>query len=143
MLEGFLLGGVFYLLALLLSLVVFQRYSPISQRIFCVVLLCWAGHFICAYIYTLQLSDSFLYFFKMATPEYTGLGTDFVTNLTWYVRYFITGDSYLATIFFFSAFAFIGSVLWYLLFLQLAESVGIQRRSYLFPALVIMFWPSF
>ena len=143
MLEDFLVGGLFYCIALLMSLWIYQQYSPLSQRIFYVILLSWFGHFLGGYIYTLNPSDSYIQFFMMATPDFLGLSTQFVETMTWYVREYITGDSFQSTIFFFSAFSFLGSVLWYLLYLQLAEYLGIQKRDYLLPALILMCWPSY
>ena len=101
MLEDFLVGGLFYCIALLMSLWIYQQYSPLSQRIFYVILLSWFGHFLGGYIYTLNPSDSYIQFFMMATPDFLGLSTQFVETMTWYVREYITGDSFQSTIFFF------------------------------------------
>jgi hypothetical protein len=143
MLDSLLYGMLFYVIALIIALRVYSNYSPLPQRIFCVILLCWIGHYIGSYVYTLMPSDSLLTFFNAATPEYSEMGTGFVKNMAWYIRQYVTGDSFLATIYFFSAFSFLGSVLWYLLFLQLSQWLKISNQRYIFPALVIMCWPSF
>ena len=145
MLEGLLAGVFFYVVALIIALWCYHLYSPLYQRICWVILLCWVGHYLGSYVYSLINSDSLVQFFNGASPIFIPNGgtTQLVKNVVWYVREYITSDSYLATINFFSAFAFIGSVLWYLLFLQMAQALKISNQKYIFPALVIMCWPSF
>ena len=143
MLESILWGPLFYTIALILALKIYANYSPLYQRIVRIILLSWLGHFVGGYLYTLEPSDSLINFFANATPVFSGLNTPFVWNMTWYVREYMTGDSFLATVYFFSAFAFLGSVLWYVLYLQLAQALKISNQKYIFPALVIMCWPSF
>ncbi|MDC0534204.1 hypothetical protein OAO18_00170 [Francisellaceae bacterium] len=103
----------------------------------------WIAHFIASYAYSLIPSDSFNQFFTEANINYFSVGTQFIKNLTWYVREYVTGDSYLGTLYFFSVFAFIGSVLWFCLYLRIAQLLSVRVRQQIFPALVIMCWPSF
>lgn len=143
MLVGVMWGCLFYSIALVFSFAVYRLYSPWYKTIITVICLSWFGHFIGTYVYSLIPSDSLYTFFEEATPHFYGFGTKFVRYITWYVRYFITDDSYLGTLYFFSAFAFIGGVLWYLLFLQCAQRLFIDNQQYHFPAILIMCWPSF
>lgn len=88
-------------------------------------------------------TDSSVQFFPGATPYFRGFGTSFVKNMIWYIRDWLTGDSYIATLFFFSIFAFLGGVLWYLLFVKIGRRFNINVGQFTLPALIIMCWPSF
>ncbi len=143
MLEGLVWGLVFYTFALMVGLWCYRCYSPMRQRTFLIILLCCVGHYISTAVYSKIPSDGELIFFAHASPVFHRMGTDFVNMLTWQVRHFISGDSYIITLYFFSAFAFLGSLMWYLLFIQLAKLVDISTRRYQFPALIIMCWPSY
>ncbi len=143
MLEGLLLGMLFYLLALFIGIWCYRLYSPLYQKTLIVILICWVGHYIGTFVYSLMLTDSLVQFFPNATPRFNGFNTSFVFNIVWYVRKFFTGDSYIGTVYFFSAFAFLGSILWYLLYIQLAQRLNISNQKYTFPALVLMCWPSY
>ena len=143
MLEGLVWGFVFYVFAFIIALWCYRAYSPIYQKTFSVILVCWLGHYLGTYLYSTVPTDSLVQFFVGATPVFRGFNTLFVFNMVWYVREYLTGDSYLATLYFFAAFAFIGSVLWYLLFLQMAQWLKIDNQNYIFPALVLMCWPSY
>ena len=142
MLEGLVWGLLFYSIALLLALFCYRIYSPLYRSTCWIIFLCWVGHYIGAFSYIFMETDSFSQFFGLATPEFTGLGTGFVKNMAWYVREYITGDSYLATVYFFSAFAFLGSVLWFLLFLQMGQWLKISNQRYILPSIILMCWPS-
>lgn len=142
MLEGCLLGILFYIMGLALVLFIYPFFSPLMKRHFIIILLCWVGHYLGCLIYSFMTSDS-MFFFENSSPFFEGFGTAFVKLMTWYVSQYLTNHSFLATLYFFSAFAFIGSVLWYLLFLQLAGYLKINCNQYIFPAVVIMCWPSF
>ena len=143
MLEGFLWGALYYLIALLIALWCYSQYSPLYRRVVLVIVFCGVGHYIGGYAYTLMQTDSFMQFFNGATSKFNGMSTNFVKYITGNVREYFTGDSFLATVYFFSAFSFVGSVLWYLLFLQLAQWLKISNQRYIAPAVIIMCWPSF
>ncbi|MCH9756773.1 MAG: hypothetical protein K0U37_06265 [Gammaproteobacteria bacterium] len=143
MLEGLVLGGLFYGLALLIVIGLVNCYTPLTNRLFGVILLCFVGHYVGCYAYSLFQSDSYHTFFLKATPVYYGSSTSFILNMVWYVRAWFTGESYLGTLFFFSAFSFVGHILWYLVFVHLAKTLKINYQPYLFPALILMCWPSF
>jgi hypothetical protein len=136
-------GVFFYFMAFLASLFFYHFFSPLHKKTLTVIFICCLGHFFGTYIYSLGRSDSSEIFFLGANPVFISVGTLFIENIVWYVREFITGDSLLATNYFFSAFAFLGSVLWYLLFLRLSQLLNIENQKRAFPALVIMCWPSF
>lgn len=142
-LESMLAGTFFYLIAIILALWCYRLYSPMYERTFLLIITCWIGHYIGTFCYTLLRTDSLMQFFLNAQPHFHGLGTPFICNMVWYVRHFITGDSYTATLYFFASFSFLGSVLWYLLFLQLAQILKINNQKLIFPALIIMCWPSY
>lgn len=141
--AGLLWGVLFYAIALVLAFLSYTLYSPLYKRPFLVILLCCVAHYAGSFAYSTQLTDSLIQFFDEATPVFTGFGTGFVKNMTWYVRQYLTGDSYLGTVYFFSAFAFMGSVLWYVLYIQLTQELKISNQKYLFPAFVLMCWPSY
>lgn len=143
MLVGTLWGCLFYSIAFAVALGIYRLFSPWYKTILPIICFCGLGHFLGTYFYALVPSDSSLIFFQQATPHFYKFGTPFVQNLVWYVRDFLTEDSYLGTLYFFSAFAYVGSVLWYLLFLQYAQWLQIDNQNYILPALVIMCWPSF
>ena len=144
MLEGLVWGVLFYSIASIIALFAYNLYSPLYQRSCFVILFCGVGHYVGTLMYPLVPQDSFVQFFQGASPNFNWVNsTQIVKCITWHVREYLTGDSYLATLYFFSAFSFVGSVLWYLLYLQLAQALNISNQKYIFPALVIMCWPSF
>jgi hypothetical protein len=142
-LEGLVWGFVFYFIALIIALWCYRLYSPIYQNTFSALLISWLGHYIGTYLYATVPTDSLVQFFSGASPVFRGFNTPFVLNIVWYVREYLTGDSYPATLYFFAAFAFIGSMLWYLLFLQMAQWLQIDNQRYKFPAFVLLCWPSY
>ena len=144
-LTGVVWGVFFYVFSLVIALWLYRLYSPMYQKTCSVMLIAWLGHFLAASLFSTFTFDSASQFFGGATPVFILKAgtTHLVQNIVWYVREYITGDSYLATVYFFSAAAFIGGVAWYLLFLQLAQALEVSNQRYIFPALVIMCWPSF
>ncbi|OGT09872.1 MAG: hypothetical protein A2X77_04705 [Gammaproteobacteria bacterium GWE2_42_36] len=141
--AGFLWGILFYFIAFMLSLWLYRSYSPMYKNIIFIIFISGVGHFFGTYLYSFLPSDSIDQFFPGANPFFSGVGTDFIENIVWYVRDWLTGDSLLGTFYFFSAFAFLGSVLWYLLFLRCSQFLNIENQKRIFPALVIICWPSF
>lgn len=119
-------------------------FSGLNSKLLCFIFLSFLGHFGSTYVYSFISSDSHGHFFLGAQGNYVGHGTQFVQYMTWIVRYFITGDSYLATLYFFSAFAFLGSVLWYCLYCQTCKWLDLQRGiKDAMPMFILLCWPSF
>lgn len=123
----------------LLSLILLQHKE---QKVLIVVTLSLIGHILGTYIYSLYPSDSTTTYFPKASPEWHGLSTRFVITLTWYTRHFITGNSIIDTFYFFTIFAFLGSILWYALYLAIAKHASQKKLSAFAPALILMCWPS-
>ena len=143
MAAGLLWGILFYVVALVIALWCYRQYSPLYEGTSLVIMVSWFGHYLGTYFYSFARTDSLMQFFLNATNHFRGSGTNFVCNLAWYVRDYMTGNSYVGTLYFFSSFAFLGSVLWYLMFLQLAQSLRISNQKYAYPAIVLMCWPSY
>lgn len=143
-----LLALIFSLVALFVGLVIFRFYSPLYKSIFPIFLLSWAGHMIGSLAFSSISSDSSGYYFPFATSGTNGMfgisGSGYMLNVIWYVREWLTGDSYFATMFFFNILAFCGSVLWYCIFVKASDVLKLKdARLYQFPALIILCWPSF
>ncbi|MCX7121204.1 MAG: hypothetical protein NTZ67_05470 [Gammaproteobacteria bacterium] len=136
------LSILFYFLAFIVALCILRLYSSYFISPFIVVFMSMLGHAVGTYFYSTLVSDSKGKYFPYATPVFHGFGTDFSLNIVWVVRHFLTGDSLLSTFYFFSAFAFLGSVLWYLLYLKCVQKLRIQGKALLWPALVLMSWPT-
>ncbi len=143
MLEGLVFGLFLYSIAFFIALASIQKNTVLTKPLFLVLCLSWFGHYVGSAIYASGVSDSLVTFFEYASPTFHGFGTAFVQYMVWYVRALLTGESYEATLYFFSVFAFLGSVLWYMVFLQLSEAIELDYYSEALPALVIMCWPSF
>lgn len=133
----------FYLFALILGLLFLRVHSLFYKGPLVAILISLIGHALGAYAYSFILSDSSTQYFPDASPYFNGLGTNFVKNIVWYVRKFSTGDSLIATFNFFSAFAFFGSISWYVLYLRIINNLNISGKTFFFPALILMCWPSF
>lgn len=133
----------FYCVAFMAGILLVIRVSPLYVSTFLILILCFWGHAIGTYFYSRMHTDSVDQYFALATPDFQGFGTAFVENMTWYVRYLFTGDSVLATFYIFTSFTFLGSVLWYTLYLRLASKLNISKPSLIWPALILMCWPSF
>ncbi len=136
------------LAALCLGLAILRGFTPFYKRIFPAVIVCWLGHILGTFAYSLVGSDSHSYYFPLATPGInqtfkSPFGSGFILNVVWYVRLFLTGDSFLATLFFFGMLGFLGSILWYCLYLKIADELNMTRARILaVPAWVILCWPS-
>lgn len=144
-----LLAIILSLVALCLGLVIFRMYSPFYRITFPILLLCWCGHMIGTFIYSSISSDSTTtLFYYVSDPTslayYGSTGTGFVLRFNFYLREWLTGDSILATMFFYSIFSFCGSVLWYCLYLKITNILQLKnaRVEYL-PCLILLCWPSF
>lgn len=131
----------FCLISFFIGLYLFYRTSLVTVNIFLVFLLSFYGHILGTYYYSLGKSDSVVQFFQFATPIFRDFGTNFVKNMVWYVRYFFTGDSILATFYFFLIFSFLGSVMWYILYIKCAKRYQLNL-GLVWPALLLMCWPS-
>ncbi len=137
------LSLLFYLIAFFIGVLIIRSESVLYQKTFLIMILSLLGHAAGTYLYYLSPSDSSMQYFPLAKPYFTDLGTGFVENMVWYVRYFLTGDSLLSTFYFFSAFAFLGSISWYALYLKLIKKLPTQGPTLTWPALILMCWPSF
>lgn len=104
-------------------------------------------HMLACVLFSMSDSDSYHQFFLDATPYFTWYGTEFVKWLTWYVRYYIAGDSYLGAVAFFSGFGLLGQVVYVLIFdrisLYLAGHDLCAARKSIWPYAVILLWPSY
>ncbi|MES2203904.1 MAG: hypothetical protein V4496_01660 [Pseudomonadota bacterium] len=133
---------LFYNIAFIAALLIIRKESPLYATTILVLMLSFLGHIVGTYYYSLKPSDSTVLYFPSATSHFYALGGDAVKNMVWYVRYFLTGDSLLATFYFFSSFAFIGGVLWYTVYLRCAKRLCILNSSLTWPSLILMCWPS-
>lgn len=133
------------ILAFSVGLSMVRSYTPLYPSVFSAVLLSFIGHIIGTFFYSFLPTDSIGQYFNLASPYFlkeegtTGL----IKNITWYVRYIFTDDSLLATFYFFSPFSFLGSILWYVLYLKISinfRKIHVYRKWQPF---LIMCWPSF
>ena len=136
------LSVFFYLIAFLLGVYLIRAHSVLYNKIFLILILSCLGHAAGTYFYSLAPSDSTTQYFPFASPYFNNLGTEFAATVVWYIRYFLTGDSVLETFYFFSAFSFLGSVSWYVLYLKFLKNLNLSGQSLAWPALILMCWPS-
>jgi hypothetical protein len=148
------LALIFAILSLILGLMILKLYTPLYKNIFPIVLLSWIGHALgsCIYITFFHGGDALAYF-GQANPTWLGTGTDFIQYINWYLQNWLVGqqtqvyaidDSFIASMFFYGMFAFMGSILWYCIFLKVTEILNLNyARIYSFPALILLCWPSF
>lgn len=114
-----------------------------------ILILIFSGFFrflFCLY-FASKLSDSYIQFFNRANPEFIWFGTGLVKWLVYYVRLFLTGNSYLATVGFFSGFGMIGQVFYLASYDHLARKATqhdllVYGHRY-WPYILIMLWPSY
>ena len=137
-----LISFLFYGIAFVAGLFIIRKETPLYIAPLLIMMLSFLGHILGTYYYSLGRSDSTIQYFPWATPYFSQLGTSFVKNLVWYVRAYLTGDSVIATFYFFSSFAFIGGVFWYVLYLRCAKRLNISGGQLAWPAFILMCWPS-
>lgn len=131
------------LFAFSIGLFIIRLYTPLYFSVFLAVFLSFTGHLAGASLYSLMHTDSADQYFALASPVFQGTGTPLIKNIVWYVRYIFTGDSLLATFYFFSPFAFLGSILWYVLYLRLSAGLRPTSEPRQWQPFLIMCWPSF
>ena len=132
----------FYLSSLILSLCILRVYIPLYVSRVSILLFSFFAHAVLTYVYSQGASDSSTEYFPNATANFSGFGTAFIYNLVWFVRHYFTGNSMIETFYFFSAFSFLGGVLWYVLYLQASRILNLRNDFYIFPAAILMCWPS-
>ena len=100
------------------------------------------GHLVCSYAYSFVDSDSQLIFYRLRTSNFSGLGTNLVKNMVWFVDQYIANHSYVGVFIFFGMCAFLGGVAWFAVFLKLCQKLSLSGRASFLSPLIIMCWPS-